>query len=334
MSITDLFLKTPEQLEGKSLSQLIAFIGDGKLRDGNSASQELRTYLGHVTSGCLEAYAKECLDKGFPESGLALQDIINEFGKRLGFSVEPGRYRGSLGQIGNDGIWRFPDGHAIVIEVKTSDTYRVPLDTIAKYRQDLILQGHIKEDESSILIVVGKENTGELEAQIRGSRHAWDMRLISVDALTDLLRLKEKVEDPATTSRIHQILIPMEFTKLDSIVDIIISATDDVQSNDEIEENDVLNDDDLQRLAPLAAKKGYVALGCGSENNLLLIPFSDFKKWLSGMNITRKDDRFYYHVQISFEADKYVLVRKKGEQRLDLTNYLIANKAGRKTSRT
>jgi len=34
-----------------------------------------------------------------------------------------------------------------------------------------------------VLIVVGRQDTGELEAQIRGSRHAWDIRLISAEAL-------------------------------------------------------------------------------------------------------------------------------------------------------
>jgi hypothetical protein len=51
----------------------------------------------------------------------------------------------------------------------------------------LITSGQLKEDQSSILIVVGREDTGDLEAQIRGSRHAWDVRLISVDALLRLM---------------------------------------------------------------------------------------------------------------------------------------------------
>ena len=42
------------------------------------------------------------------------------------------------------------------------------------------------------------ETTAELEAQVRGSRHAWDMRLISTDALIKLVQLKEGAEGPET----------------------------------------------------------------------------------------------------------------------------------------
>jgi hypothetical protein len=83
---------------------------------------------------------------------------------------------------------------------------------------------------------VGRSNTGDLEAQIRGSRYAWDMRLISVDALIRLLSLKESVEDPDTVRRIHEILIPREFTKLDEIVDFVFSTAEDAKETDELPE--------------------------------------------------------------------------------------------------
>ena len=57
-----------------------------------------------------------------------------------------------------------------------------------------LLNTHVISTPSSILIVVGRDDTGELEAQVRGSRHAWDIRLISADALVKLVNLKETVE--------------------------------------------------------------------------------------------------------------------------------------------
>jgi hypothetical protein len=72
------------------------------------------------------------------------------------------------------------------VEVKTTDTYRIDLDTLAGYRRALIQGGSITEERASLLIVVGREDTGDLEAPIRGLWHAWDMRLISVDALMRL----------------------------------------------------------------------------------------------------------------------------------------------------
>jgi len=115
-----------------------------------------------------------------------LQDLVNELGRRLDYKVTNGRYQGTSTQIGFDGIWTSPEGHTIVAEVKTTDTYRIALDSIAGYRQKLLAAKTFSEP-SSILILVGRQDTGELEAQIRGSRHAWDIRLISVDALLKLV---------------------------------------------------------------------------------------------------------------------------------------------------
>jgi hypothetical protein len=42
-------------------------------------------------------------------------------------------------------LWEFPDGHAAVVEVKTTDAYRIDLDTIAEYRRALIASGQISE---------------------------------------------------------------------------------------------------------------------------------------------------------------------------------------------
>ena len=67
-----------------------------------------------------------------------------------------------------------------MVEVTTTDAYRIDLETLAGYRRGLIASGQITEPESSMLIVVGRKDTGDLEAQIRGSRHAWDIRLVSV----------------------------------------------------------------------------------------------------------------------------------------------------------
>lgn len=205
MALTDLWINSRTQLEDKHIQQIIAFAGNGQLRDGYRASEELRDFLSAIPSNFLHLYADQCLRDSFNGSGFALQDLINQAGRRLGFTVEDGRYRGQAGHIGYDGIWRFPDGHAVIIEVKTTDAYRIDLDTIAGYRKALIRQGSVQEQSSSMLIVVGREDTGDLEAQIRGSRHAWDMRLISVDSLMRLMALKEEVEEPRTIRRIYDI---------------------------------------------------------------------------------------------------------------------------------
>jgi hypothetical protein len=234
MSLTELWNNSRDQFLNKQVQQVIAFAGEGKLRDGNVTSLEFRDFLSHISSDILCQYAENCLSNTFTDSGLALQDIVNQVGKRLDFEVEDGRYQGSKNNIGNDGLWCFPSGHHVVIEVKTTDAYRIDSNKIADYRKKLIATNKINEEKSSILIVVGRQDTGDLEAQIRGSRHAWDIRLISVDSLLRLMLLKEKVDDPQIIQRICDILIPKEFTRLDSIVDIVFSTAEEAKQESEI----------------------------------------------------------------------------------------------------
>jgi hypothetical protein len=232
MSLLSIWTHDKQQLLEKNIQQIIAFAGEGSLHDGNTTSIEFREFLRNVPSDLIELYAHQCLDNAFKGSGFVLQDIVNEIGSRLGFTVIPGRYQGKQGLNGFDGLWTLESGHNIIAEVKTTDAYRFALDTIAAYRESLVDATKIRESNSSVLIIVGREDTGDLEAQIRGSRHAWSMRLISIEALLRLMTLKQQIEDPAIIKRMNDILIPREFTKLDEIIDIVFSTSEDIKEEE------------------------------------------------------------------------------------------------------
>jgi hypothetical protein len=129
--------------------------------------------------------------------------------------------------LGNDGLWHLPGSRDVLVEVKTTDAYRISLNKIAFYRDELLNAGGISR-ENSMLIVVGRDDTGELEAQVRGSRHAWDMRLISVDALLRLVELKEQTDSEETGVKIRGLLVPFEYTRLDSLIDVMFTTAKDV----------------------------------------------------------------------------------------------------------
>jgi len=233
MSLLDIWRLNPELLADKRVSQIIAFAGHGRLRDGNQASMEFREYLGVVDSNRLCGHAEDCLAERFEDGGLALQDIVNEMGRRLGFRVMNGVYRGTSGGINHDGLWK-QEGIEIVAEVKTTDVYTVDLRIPISYRAALVSSGQIGLESSSVLLVVGREDTGALEAQVRGSKYAWDMRLISVDGLIRLLKIKDNVDEPGVAARIRGLLRPQEFTKVDEIIDVVFVTTQDVQQLEEI----------------------------------------------------------------------------------------------------
>lgn len=388
MSLIDLWNSSPGQLREKHVRQIIAFAANGRLMDGNESSVEFREYLSQIPSSLIGRYAEECLREKFDDSGFALQDIVNQVGRRLGFTVSDGRYRGSQSQVGHDGLWVSPDKYQIIVEVKTTDAYRIDLNRIAHYRRALIKSSEVTEENSSILIVVGRQDTGDLEAQIRGSQHAWEIRLISIESLLRLITIKEELEDPSTARKIREILVPREFTRLDGIIDLVFSTTADVLIEESADEDvDAELEEDVpvkpkftpvkfhescvtrieahlarsllrhsrviysspdnqtvlvcavskeyegndywfafhphQKEALENAKEALVAFGCGSPNTLLLIPFSDFNQWLAGMHVTQKKDRMYWHVSIYTKQGRLILHRKRGEERIDLTRYLL-----------
>lgn len=198
MPLIALWKSAPAAVADMTIKQIVGNAGNGQLLDHSACSAELREYVGKIPSADLGRYVEQCLASPFDKSGMVLQDLVNELGRRLEYGVEDGRYQGVAGAIGFDGLWKSPEQHAIVVEVKTTDAYRISLDTIATYRAKLAEAGKIGPS-SSVLIVVGRQDTGELEAQVRGSRHAWDVRLISAEALVTLVRLKENTEAPDRT---------------------------------------------------------------------------------------------------------------------------------------
>lgn len=244
MGLSELWLANETELEYKSINQIVSIAGDGKLRDDSLTSIEIRKYLRIIPSSLLKNYISHCLDESFDNSGLILQDIINEVGNRLDFNVENGRYRGIKGKNGFDGLWTTIDNKKIIVEVKTTDAYRIDLNTLAGYKKSLLVESTLAENDVAILIIVGRKDTGDLESQVRGSRFAWDIRIISIDSLVKLLDIKEKVDDPRTLQRIHEILFPKEYTKIDGIVDLIFSTTEEVIEIKTLEEESELIDEE------------------------------------------------------------------------------------------
>ena len=73
--------------------------------------------------------------------------------------------------------------------------------------------------------MVGRDDTGELEAQ----RHAWDIRLISADALIKLVQLKENSDSLDTGRKIRSLLSPMEYTRPDELIDVMFTTAVDIE---------------------------------------------------------------------------------------------------------
>ena len=245
MPLLKFWKNSREEVLKLNIEQIVSNAGDGNLRDNSNCSEELREFFKACPSDHLFGYARHCLESAFDKSGIVLQDIVNELGKRLDFDIENGLYQGKRTAIGFDGIWKAKGEPPLIIEVKTTDYVTIPLEKLAAYKEKLVASDHLARD-SSILIVVGREDTGALEAQVRGSRYAWEMRLISVEGLIKLVQIKEKSDDPGTLLQIRQLLQPFEYTKIDRIIDVIFTTAADVE-NQQATEQQVAVEEDIHR---------------------------------------------------------------------------------------
>ena len=234
MGLISIHQQNPDALIGYRVEQIVALSGDGRLRDGSECSTELRAYLQKLDINRINTYIHETLTEKFSDSGFILQDLVNELGRRLNFKVENGRYHGVTNKPGHDGYWESAEAR-FVVEVKTTDAYRINLSTIASYAMKLKLKEPVDNPKPlGLLIVVGRQDTGDLEAQIRGSKYAWDVRVISAESLIELTRLHGIAVDSETEKALRHSLMPVEYTRVDHLVDLLSRVAFDIERSSQV----------------------------------------------------------------------------------------------------
>jgi hypothetical protein len=226
MTLLDIHRSNPDLIKKWNISQIVSASGEGKLRDNGVCQAEFRDFLQYISLEEISGYTEYILENKIEDGGFILQDLINEVGRRLGFQVTNGRYRGVANEIGFDGLWLSPEG-ALVVEVKTTDAYRINLDTIAGYSKKLYDEKNDFLSPPPVLLVVGRQDTGDLEAQIRGSQHAWSARLIGVAALVKATNVIANIDGDVSLKRFRQSLFPIEYTRVDALVELFFSAASD-----------------------------------------------------------------------------------------------------------
>jgi hypothetical protein len=206
------------------LLTLLELVGD--LHDSTepgSASERFRKYLRENIRQVedVRAYASDALAQSGDQFGKALQDLINHIGQLLGFDVVYGRYRGVRGEIGFDGLWQSSTGWSIVVETKTTDVYTVKTATLLGYINSLISEGRIKSPADVLgLYVYGRfdAQANQLENAIIVEGRRERLRVVSVDALLNLLELKQEYNLAHNT--ILGLLLPAP-VKVDALVNLI-----------------------------------------------------------------------------------------------------------------
>src|ERR1700730_5936082 len=138
MPLLSFWKSNREEVLKLNIEQIVSSAGDGNLRDSTNCSEELRQFLKVCPSDHLFGYARYCLETSFDKSGIVLQDIVNELGRRLDFDVENGLYQGKRTAVGFDGIWKGTEEPPLIIEVKTTDYVTIPLEKLDTYKEKLV----------------------------------------------------------------------------------------------------------------------------------------------------------------------------------------------------
>lgn len=197
------------ELSEKRVWQIVSILGEGQLRDNSEASKRFRSVLTGVDLPHLRRYVEECLDDRGKEDkarsrtlASALQDVVNELGRRLGFIVENGRYKGVSGESGHDGLWRSPDhSYDFIIEVKARASFPPDRNSLERYLEQLLEQQKVTKKAVSFLIIYGGGDRAKLEANVD---EKWS-RIVSIEELFRLLQQKDRFEKE--TSRVFQALL-------------------------------------------------------------------------------------------------------------------------------
>jgi hypothetical protein len=71
------------------------------------------------------------------------------------------------------------------------------------------------------------------------------------------------------------------------------------------------------------ADTAYLAFGCGSEELVFTVPWTDFSTWTDGLNRTENDRGGYWHVFIEWSGDGFALRRKDGFEWIDMEPYRV-----------
>ncbi len=213
-----------------SLKQVVYNAGDGTLENDESIN-ELREFFSLIDLSTMERLLNECYSKDkkqkFETRGFAFQDLINEMGRRLGYKVENGLYRGKKNENGFDGLWKAQDDTFIVMESKTSDDYSIQIESVIRYRDEFLREHNVHRDKCSLLIVYGRDEKNSLRNTAYGSDERGNIRLISANALFQLVKIAEKTKDEIHIKQINSILRPKDYFVLDNLVELVFPETDD-----------------------------------------------------------------------------------------------------------
>lgn len=303
----------------ETLSELLDTVGQLDDSEGaDTARERFRRMLKQKVNSVsqIREFVQECLENSGDQFNKALQDLVNRIGELLEFEVEYGRYRGTVAHIGFDGLWHSPTGRAIVTETKTTDVYTVKTHNLLDYINALVSEGRIKGPGDSLgLYVYGRfdAQTSQLENAIIVEGRRDQLRVVSVNALLDLLKLKQEYYLDHET--ILTLLLPTP-VRVDPLVELIFRVV--AQEVEEAEEQA------MEPEAELEVEPQPVEHGDLPATKLVQIPEDFTGRTLRA--VVFKRHRHEAHSWKDGMLTLFELLRRKDQQKFETTALTIVGR--------
>jgi hypothetical protein len=220
-----------------TLNRIVGLAGDWN--DGSRASEQFREIIGdeQATTDEIEAYLLEAMEGTERYHNRALQDLVNNIGRRLGFEVEYGVYQGRSDTIGYDGHWKSTateDDTHLVVETKKTTAYSIDPGQAGDYMDELTNEESVDRSQVYGLYVIGEGDVETVAQTVFGSQYRDRMRVITAQRLLDLLEIQE--DSGLRHDQVVDVLLPINAVDVGQLVgliqDVIEFREDDSGGND------------------------------------------------------------------------------------------------------
>jgi hypothetical protein len=205
-----------------TLDRIVGLAGDWN--DSSRASKQFREIIGDEQTATeeIEAYLLEAMGGTEQYHNRALQDLVNNIGRRLGFEVEYGVYQGRSDTIGYDGHWTSAateDDTHLVVETKKTTAYSIDPGQAGEYMDELTNEKDVDRSQVYGLYVIGEGDVETVAQTVFGSQYRDRMRVITAQRLLDLLEIQE--DSGLRHDQVVDVLLPINAVDVGQLVGLI-----------------------------------------------------------------------------------------------------------------
>ncbi len=226
MNLVERLEQNPGYILSHSLRELLSLASEcAEGGDKPLTSEQFQSYLANqlITPSKLYEYVDSSLTGHISCAGYVVRDIANELGSRLGFAVDRGT--GSLPSAAPsyDGVWFHRDSMAIAVDLCIGPRKPNDIRNLLELHKESVSKRKAGKP-MSMLFVVGRDNTSQLENIVRNLDCAKYVRVVSLDKLATMLLLFEASPSNRYGDRLRALLEPEDYVRIDSIIDLAAEA--------------------------------------------------------------------------------------------------------------